>query len=233
MIRTTRSPQIWHWETATGRILLTFLVSMYNKYYSGGKYTAMHWFLMSAKFVVCLLSLWVTFVLAFVHTNICLSSSREIKAETASPHLKRLWPDWFSIQYWSRDPFVGGKEATWDSRLIRHTDNFERRKVWKSVSPPIAAPLRALKRHLCCRLAFDQRLHLLSRGMGLSRRREGTGWGVEEQTVSVFSHQNPFRIHSITSYCDFRSFPGVKGLCWRQPETVLPHLVAVLCGRQS
>ena len=85
MIRTTRSPQIWHWETATGRILLAFLVSMYSKYYSGGKYTAMHWFLMSAKFVVCLLSLWVTFVLAFVHTNICLSSYTEIKAGTVSP----------------------------------------------------------------------------------------------------------------------------------------------------
>lgn len=67
-----------------------FLVSMYSKYYSGGKYTAMHWFLMSAKFVVCLLSLRVTFVLSFVRTNICLGSSRKMKAGTVSSHVKRL-----------------------------------------------------------------------------------------------------------------------------------------------
>lgn len=58
-----------------------FLVSMYIKYYSGGKYTAMHWFLMSARFVVCLRPLPVTFVLAFVHTNICLRRSRKKKQE--------------------------------------------------------------------------------------------------------------------------------------------------------
>lgn len=31
---------------------------------------------------------------------------------------------------------------------------------------------------------------------------EGIGWGMKEETVSVFSHLNQFRIHSITSYCD-------------------------------
>lgn len=67
-----------------------FLVSMYITYYSGGKYTAMHWFLMSARFVVCLRSLPVTFVLAFVHPNICLSSSRKKKQEQFPPHVKRL-----------------------------------------------------------------------------------------------------------------------------------------------
>lgn len=34
---------------------------------------------------------------------------------------------------------------------------------------------------------------------------------MEEETVSVFSHLNQFRIHSITSYCD--SHFGVFGRC--------------------
>lgn len=51
---------------------------------------------------------------------------------------------------------------------------------------------------------------------------------MEEETGSVFSHRNQFRIHSITSYCDSHFgvfFAGVKDVCWRQQEEMVNTLL--------
>lgn len=71
-----------------------------------------------------------------------------------------------------------------------------------------------LSLHLCCRLAFDQRSHTLSRGIDRRERRErGLDEVWRKRQFQFCSHLNQFRINSITSYCDshFGGFGWCKG----------------------
>lgn len=91
--------------------------------------------------------------------------------------------------------------------------------------PSLSLPLSGLKAYtFCCRLAFDQRSHTLSRGISeREREREEIGGGVEDKIVAVCSHLIQFRIHSITSYCDSHSgvfLAGVMDARVRQQEGI-------------
>lgn len=196
---------------------------------------------MSATFVVCLLSLWVACVLAFVHADVCSRPFQRAESSNSFPSCKEAVTG--PILSFSIDPeihLLEGRKPPGIPGSLGALTCLKGESFGKDFPLSLSPGLNStslLPTGLWSEIAPPQHGDWDGGGggggwAGVGGER-GIGSGVEEQTVSVFSHQNPFRLHSITSYCDFQSFPGVKGLCWRRHQTVSPHLVAVLCGRQS